>query len=70
MSLHSESWTHYSDSKPTSVFALSSECCVLSKEATNTNLIVIGVTQSGLEPTTYHTQDQHANHYTIDAVIF
>ena len=49
MSLHSESWTHYSDSKPTSVFALSTECCVLSREATNTNLIVIGVTQSGLE---------------------
>jgi hypothetical protein len=30
------------------VFALSPECCVLSGESTNTNLIVFGLTQSGM----------------------
>jgi hypothetical protein len=36
--------------------------------ATNTNFIVFGLTQLGLEPTIYHTQDKHANHYTTHAV--
>ena len=30
------------------VFRLSAECCVLSGESTNTNLIVFGLTQSGM----------------------
>jgi hypothetical protein len=38
---------------------------VLSGEAKNTNF---GLTQSGLEPTIYHTQGEHSNHYTTDAV--
>ena len=35
------------------VFALSPYCIMLSKEATNTNFIVFGLTQSGLDPTIY-----------------
>ena len=37
-------------------------------EATNINFIVFGLTRSGLEPTTYRTQGEHANRYTTDAV--
>jgi hypothetical protein len=37
------------------VFALSPECCVLSGEATNINLIFFGLTWPGLEPTIYRT---------------
>ena len=43
--------------------------CLLIKDAANTNFIVIGVTQPGLEPTIYHTRVEHANHYTTDAAI-
>jgi hypothetical protein len=35
----------------------------LSGEATNTKFILFGLTRSGLEPTIYHTQGEHANHY-------
>ena len=45
------------------------KCCILSGKATNTNFIVFGLTQSGLEPTNYCTQGEHAKHYTTDAVI-
>jgi hypothetical protein len=41
---------------------------MLSAEATNTNFIVFGLTQPWLEPTIYHTQGEHANHYTTDVV--
>jgi hypothetical protein len=41
---------------------------VLRGEATNTNYIVFGLTQPGLEPTTYSTRGEHANHYTTNAV--
>ena len=41
---------------------------MLSEEAANTNLIVFGLTQLGLEPTIYCTQGEHVNHYTTDAV--
>ena len=51
-----------------SVFALSSLCYVLNGEATNINLIVSGLTRSGLEPTIYRTQGEHANHHTTDAL--
>ena len=50
------------------VFALSPECCVLNGEATNTNFIVFGLTQPGLEPAIYRT-GEHANHYATDAVL-
>jgi exonuclease I len=43
-------------------------CCVLSGEATYTNLIVFGLIRPVLEPTIYHTRGKHANHYVIDAV--
>jgi hypothetical protein len=36
--------------------------------AINTNFIVFGLTRSGLEPTIYRTQGEHANHYATDAV--
>jgi hypothetical protein len=42
---------------------------MLSGEARNTNFIVFGLTQTGLEPTIYRTQDEHANHYTTNVVI-
>jgi hypothetical protein len=31
--------------------------------------MVFGLTQSGLEHTIYCTQGEHANHYTIDALV-
>ena len=43
---------------------------MLSREATNTNFIVFGLIQPGLEPTIYHTRGEHADHYTTDAVWF
>jgi hypothetical protein len=43
-------------------------CCLLVREAINTHCIVFGLTRSGLEPTIYRTRDEHANHYTTDAV--
>ena len=41
---------------------------MLSGEATNTNFIVFGLNRSVLEPTIYHTQGEHANHYATEAV--
>ena len=29
-------------------------------------MLVFGLTQTGLEPKIYHTQGEHANHYTTD----
>jgi hypothetical protein len=51
-----------------SVFALIPYCCMLSREATNTNFIVFSLTQSELEPMIYHSRGVHANHFTTDAV--
>jgi hypothetical protein len=48
------------------VFAISPQCCVLSREATNTNFIVIGLTQIELEPTIYRTRGEHTKQYTTD----
>jgi hypothetical protein len=42
--------------------------CVISGEASNTNFIIFGLAQSGLEPTIYRTLGEHANLYTTDAV--
>jgi hypothetical protein len=39
-----------------------------SGEAINTNSIVLGLIQQGLEPTIYHTRGEHANLYSTDAV--
>ena len=50
------------------VFALSPQCCVLSGEATNNNVIVFGLTRPGLEPAIYHTRGEHDSHYTTDVV--
>ena len=50
------------------VFALSSYCCGLSDEATNTNVIVFGLTKPGLKQTIYRTRGEHGNHYATDAV--
>jgi hypothetical protein len=37
--------------------------------AITTNVLVFGLTRSGLEPTIYRTRGEHANHYTTDTVI-
>jgi hypothetical protein len=42
---------------------------MLSGEATNTNLIVFGLTRSVLELTIYRIRGEHANHYATDAVV-
>ena len=49
-------------------FAHSLQCCMLGGEATNYQFVVFRLTQSGLEPTIYCTQGEHANHYTTNAV--
>jgi hypothetical protein len=41
---------------------------MLSREATNTNFIIFGLTRPGLEPTIYHNPGEHANHYNTDVV--
>jgi hypothetical protein len=42
---------------------------MLSREETNTNFIVFGLARSGLAPTIYCTQVEHANHFTTEAVL-
>jgi hypothetical protein len=42
---------------------------VLSGEATDTNLIVIGLTRPGLDNTSYRIQDEHENYYTTETVL-
>ena len=46
------------------VFALTTECCMLSSKAPNTNFIVFGSTRPGLEPTIYNTRVVLSNYYT------
>jgi len=41
---------------------------VLIGKATNTNVIVFGLTRPGLEPTIYRTRGEPTIHYTTDAV--
>ena len=48
------------------VLAPTPQCHVLSGEATHTNCIVFGLTRPSLEPTIYHTRDDHTNQYTTD----
>ena len=44
------------------------DACLAGK-ATNTKLIVFGLTRSGLAPTISRTRGKHANHYAIDVVL-
>jgi hypothetical protein len=48
------------------VFALTPKCCMLSGEATNTNVIVFGLSGQRLGPTVYCTRSEDAIHYIID----
>ena len=41
---------------------------MLSREATNTNCKICGLSRLGLEPMIYRTRGEHANHYTTDTV--
>jgi len=41
---------------------------MLSGKATGTNFIVFGLTRTELKPTVYLIRNEHANHYTTDAV--
>ena len=52
------------------VITLTNLYCVLSGEATNTNFMIFGLTRPGIEPTIYHIRDEHANHYTTNAIYF
>ena len=40
------------------------------REAANTNCIVFGLIGPWFETTIYRTRDEHANHYTTDAVSY
>jgi hypothetical protein len=64
MSLH---WDTLSWFRPNHYLFLLLNDAVLSGEATNTNLIVFGLTQPGLEPTIYRIRGEHTNHYRTDA---
>ena len=46
-------------------FLLNAECL---EEKQQIPILVFGLTQSGREPTIYHTRGEHANHYTTNAV--
>jgi hypothetical protein len=54
-----------------SAFALTLLCCMLSGEATNTNLVVFGLTQPELEPTICRTRGKLNNYmyYTINLLL-
>jgi hypothetical protein len=41
---------------------------MFNKEASTTNFIVFGLTQSGVEPTIYYTQGEHVNHCTTNEI--
>ena len=58
----------FSEGEVKSAYFLQVWWALLRGEATNTNFIVFGLTQSRLEPTIYRTWGEHANHYTTDAV--
>jgi hypothetical protein len=60
MSLHSDTlfWFRANQSL---LFLLNAVCLA--------DFIVFGLTRPGLEPTIYRNWDEHANHYTTDAVL-
>jgi hypothetical protein len=39
---------------------------VLTRKASNANVIVFGLTRQESEPTIYRTRSEHANHYTAE----
>ena len=41
---------------------------MFSRGAANTNVLVFDLTQSGLDPMTFHTHNEHANNDNTDAV--
>ena len=43
-------------------------CPRCTRPTSKTQLEIFGLTQPGLEPTSYRSRDEHANHYTTDAV--
>ena len=45
--------------------SLAPKCCVLNREAANTNFIVFGLTLPGLKPITYHTWGENINRNDI-----
>ena len=45
-------------------------CVRVCGEATHTNFIIFGLTRPEIEPTIYRIRDEHANHYTTNAVYF
>jgi hypothetical protein len=47
------------------LFLLNAACLV---EKQQIPILVFGLTRSGLKPTIYHTQCEHANQYTTDAI--
>jgi len=47
------------------VFALTAYCCMLTGEATNTNLNVFCLTKRGIEPTIYRTREEHSSRPTL-----
>ena len=51
------------------VFSVAPNCCVLSGEATYTNVVVFDLTWPGIELTIYCTRGEHANHHTTYTVI-
>ena len=65
MSPHSDTLSWFR-ANPSLLLLINAAC--LAEKATNTNVIVFGLTRSGLEPTIYRTRGEHANHYTTDAV--
>jgi hypothetical protein len=56
--------THYSDFE-SSLFLLNAACLA---EKQQIPILVFGLTRPRLEPTIYHTRDEHANHYPTDPI--
>jgi hypothetical protein len=65
MSPHSDTIAWFQANQ--SLFCLLNAAC-LAGEATNTNIIVFGLTRIGLNPMIYHTWGEHAKHYTTDVI--
>jgi hypothetical protein len=51
----------------TTLLVIGADC--IGNYATNTNLVIFGLTRPGLEPTIYRTRGEHGNHYVTDAVL-
>ena len=51
------------------ILLLIDTCTGYSGKAATTNFIVFGLTRKGVEAMMYHTQDEHANHSTIQEAL-